>query len=96
MEEAIISAIPQLGIAGAAMFVLYMQYKDGSNRHAEKDKSLLEEVGKHQETFKEHQKYMREVHGSTMTQLNNASRVIEDNVKAYERVMKMLDKNLNP
>jgi len=90
--DAIITALPQLGIAGAAILVLYLQFKDASERAEKKDELLITEVEKHQETQQEHQAYMREVHSSTMVQLNNASKVIEDNVKAYERVINLLDK----
>jgi len=90
--DAIITALPQLGIAGAAILVLYLQFKDASERAEKKDELLITEVEKHQETQQEHQAYMREVHSSTMVQLNNASKVIEDNVKEYERVINLLDK----
>ena len=90
--DAIVTALPQLGVAGAAILVMYLMYKDSSARFEAKDKLLVEEVAKHQNTQKEHQAYMREVHASTMVQLNNASKVIEDNVKAYERVISLLDK----
>lgn len=89
--DAIITALPQLGIAGAAILVMYLMYKDSSARFAAKDLLLVAEVEKHQETQAEHQKYMREVHAQTMVQLSNASKVIEDNVKAYERVINILD-----
>ena len=89
--DAIITALPQLGIAGAAILVLYLMYKDSSARFEAKDLLLVKEVEKHQATQAEHQKYMREVHAQTMVQLSNASKVIEDNVKAYERVINILD-----
>lgn len=92
MESQIVQAIPQLGIAGAAIYVMYLMYKDSSSRFEKKDLLLIAEVEKHQTTQAEHQEYMREVHASTMVQLNNASKVIEDNVKAYERVISILDK----
>lgn len=92
MEGELVSALPQLGIAGAAIWVMYLMYKDSSARFAEKDTLLLEQVEKHSESQKEHQQYIKDVHGSTMIQLNNASRVIEDNIKAYERVIGFLDK----
>ena len=90
--DAIITALPQLGIAGAAILVMYLMYKDSSARFEAKDKLMVAEVEKHQATQNEHQKYMREVHSQTMIQLSNASKVIEDNVKAYERVINILDK----
>lgn len=90
--DAIITAIPQLGIAGAAIAVMYLMYKDSSARFEAKDILLVKEVEKHQSTQTEHQRYMREVHANTMVQLQNASKVIEDNVKAYERVISLLDK----
>lgn len=67
-------------------------YKDSSERFAAKDELLIREVAKHQDTLKEHSEYMREVHQSTMAQLNHASTVIEDNVKVYERVISILDR----
>lgn len=89
--DAIITALPQLGIAGASILVLYLMYKDSSARFDTKDQLLLKEVEKHQTTLKEHTEYMREVHQSTLIQLNHASKVIEDNIKAYERVISFLD-----
>ena len=90
--DAIITALPQLGIAGAAILVMYMMYKDSSARFEQKDQLLIHQVEKHETTLKENQVYLREVHASTMSQLSHASRVIEDNVKAYERVINVLDK----
>ena len=92
MESEIVSALPQLGVAGAAIWVMYLMYKDSSARFADKDALLIVEVEKHQKTQESHQSYMKEVHLSTMTQLAHASRVIEDNVKAYERVISFIDK----
>lgn len=92
MEAAIISVLPQLGTAGAAILVLYLMYKDASQRFAEKDDDLLAQVEKHEATLKEHQTYMREVHSSTMVQLNHASKVIEESVRSHERVVAFLDK----
>lgn len=92
MEAAIISVLPQLGTAGAAILVMYLMYKDASQRFAEKDQTLLIQVDKHEETLKEHQRYMREVHSSTMVQLNHASKVIEESVKSQERVIQFLDR----
>ena len=92
MESAFVSVLPQLGVAGAAIFVMYLMYKDASQRFSEKDDDLLSQVTKHEETLKEHQKYMREVHASTMVQLNHASKVIEDSVRSHERVIAFLDK----
>lgn len=83
--DAIITALPQLGIAGAAILVMYLMYKESQAR-------LIAEVEKHQNTLKEHTAYMQEVHQSTMVQLAHASKVIEDNVKAYERVINYLDR----
>ncbi|UOF78883.1 hypothetical protein [Caudoviricetes sp.] len=94
MESAIISSIPQLGTAGAAILVLYLMYKDSSQRFAEKDQLLIEQVEKHESTMKEHQLYMREQHSQTMVQLNNATRVIEENMKLNERVVSHLDKSI--
>lgn len=92
MESEIVTALPQLGVAGAAIWVMYLMYKESSARFADKDTLLITEVEKHQKTQESHQAYMREVHSSTMTQLAHASRVIEDNVKAYERVISYIDK----
>lgn len=92
MEAAIISVLPQLGTAGAAILVLYLTYKDASQRFAEKDQVLIDQVEKHEQTLKEHQTYMREVHASTMVQLNHASKVIEESVRSHERVVQFLDK----
>ena len=72
---------------------MYLMYRDSSARFAEKDKIVMGQVEKHENTLKEHQAYMRETHQSTMVQLNHASKVIEDNIKAYERVIHVLDKN---
>lgn len=91
MEAAIISVLPQLGTAGAAILVLYLMYKDASQRFAEKDAMLISQVDKHEDTLKEHQEYMREVHASTMVQLNHASKVIEESVRSHERVISFLD-----
>lgn len=87
MESAIVSSLPQLGIAGAAILVMYLMYKDASNRFAEKDQILLEQVARHETTLKEQQNHMKEVHVSTMVQLDHATKVMGDNVKAYERVI---------
>lgn len=92
MESEIVSALPQLGIAGAAIWVMYLMYKDSSARFAEKDALLLKQVEKHSNSQDKHQQYIKDVHSSTMIQLNNASRVIEDNIKAYERVIAYIDK----
>lgn len=91
MESAFISILPQLGVAGAAIFVMYLMYKDSSQRFVEKDEMLISQVDKHEETLKEHQNYMREVHASTMVQLNHASKVIEESVRSQERVINFLD-----
>ncbi len=92
MESTFISVLPQLGVAGAAIFVMYLMYKDSSQRFAEKDTILIEQVEKHESTMKEHQNYMREQHSQTMVQLNNASRVIEENVRMNERVINYIEK----
>lgn len=93
MESEIINAVPQLGIAGAAIYVMYLMYKDASNRFAEKDKILMEQVEKHTTTMRAHQDYVQEVHQSTLKQLAHASKVIEENIKSHERVINYLDKH---
>lgn len=92
MEAAIVSSLPQLGVAGASILVMYLMYKDASARSTAKDDILIKQVEKHEATLKGNQEYMKEVHASTMTQLAHASRVIEDNVKAYERVISYIDR----
>jgi len=92
METAFVSVLPQLGVAGASIFVMYLMYKDASQRFSEKDDVLIAQVDKHEDTLKEHQKYMREVHASTMVQLNHASKVIEESVRSHERIVAFLDK----
>ena len=94
MESAFINAIPQLGVAGAAIAVMYLMYKDAATRLTQKDETLVVQVEKHEETLKAHQEYLKEVHASTMAQLNHASKVIEDNIKSHERVIGMLDKKI--
>ena len=84
MEAEIISAIPQLGVAGFAIYILWITSK-------RKDQEFIDEVRAHRETMNKHHSYVQEVHQSTLTQLSHASRVIEDNVKAYERVIRHLD-----
>lgn len=92
MEAAIVSSLPQLGVAGASILVMYLMYKDAAARASSKDELLIKQVEKHEVTLKENQVYLREVHASTMSQLSHASRVIEDNVKAYERVISYIDR----
>lgn len=84
MEASILPVITQLGVAAFAIYIMYMMYKDSSSRMDKKDDVLLEQI-------EDQKRYMREVHSSTVTQLTHASRVIEDNIKAYERVINVLD-----
>lgn len=92
LEEAIITALPQLGVAGASIIVMYLMYKDAATRLSVKDETLMKQVNKHEGTLREHQSYMKEIHTNTMIQLNHASKVIEDNIRSHERVISMLDK----
>lgn len=91
MDPELIAALPQLGTTGFAIWVMFMMYKLADARFQEKDEALQVQVEKHEDTMKEHQTYMRGVHQSSMKQLDHASKVIEDNIKAYERVIRHLD-----
>lgn len=88
MESELISALPQLGVAGFAIYILWLTSK-------RKDADFIEQVNAHHETMEKHSEYIKEVHQGTITQLNHASRVIEDNIKAYERVIKHLDNHID-
>lgn len=91
MEAQFISALPQLGVAGVAIWVMYLMYKLSDIRFREKDETLMVQVAKHEDTLRKHHEYMKEVQQNLATQIVNSNRIMENNVKAYERVISHLD-----
>ncbi|MBA4307003.1 MAG: hypothetical protein C0429_09740 [Sphingopyxis sp.] len=92
MESAILPVITQLGVAAFAIWIMYQMYIKADSRMAEKDEAFSAQVEKHENTLLGHQTYMREIHSNTVAALAHSNKVIEDNVKAYERVIHVLDK----
>lgn len=92
METGILPIIAQLGVAAFAIYIMYQMYLKTDARLAQKDEVVLDEVRQHRKTLLAHQLYVQEAHNSTLVQLSHASKVIQENVKAYERVINYMDK----
>lgn len=92
MEATLLQLLPNLGLAGFAMFILWKQFESSQKRSKEKDeefisyinskdRSFIDEMAKKDHLFRELEK---EVRHSVMKQL-------ADNTNAWNKVLKHFD-----
>lgn len=85
MEPSITQLLPNLGIAGFAIWIMWKMYDTSQRRFKEKDQEFIGEINKRDASFRELEK---EVRTSIMSQLaentNAMSRVI-DHINLHQK-----------